>query len=116
MKQGRPVIFLDKHIDVGMPGEHAGDGIGSSEGGDGDDDGEIAQKSLQIFRATVLVSKTSESLLNISLKDNGGEGDIQMLQEVDEMLKRSWESFPPELTDLQEIGPLALPAVRRGYF
>jgi hypothetical protein len=112
MKQGRPVIFLDKHIDVGMPGEHAEDGIGSSEGGD---DEEITQKSLQIFRATVLVSKTSETLLNISLKVNGGEGDVRALQEVDEMLKKSWESFPPEPTDLQEAGPLALPAMRREY-
>ncbi|PUU81745.1 hypothetical protein B9Z19DRAFT_1019146 [Tuber borchii] len=108
MKQGRPVIFLDKHIDVGLPGEHMGAGVGSGEG----ENLEAAKKSLQVFRATIRVAQTSESLLNINLKHDGETEDVQLLQSVDEMLKRSWEAYPPDLTDLSESGPIYLPALR----
>ena len=111
MKQGRPVIFLDKHIDVGLPGEHMGAGVGSGKG----ENLEAAKKSLQVFRATIRVAQTSESLLNINLKHDGETEDVQLLQSVDEMLKRSWEAYPPDLTDLSESGPIYLPALRRKW-
>ncbi|CAZ84802.1 unnamed protein product [Tuber melanosporum] len=108
MKQGRPVIFLDRHIDVGLPGGHVGTGVGSGGG----EDLEAAKKSLQVFRATIGVAQTSESLLNINLRHDGEAEDVQLLRSVDEMLKRSWEAYPPDLTDLSESGPIDLPALR----
>ncbi|RPB05380.1 hypothetical protein L873DRAFT_787878 [Choiromyces venosus 120613-1] len=108
MKQGRPVIFMDKHIDVGLPGEHMEAGVGSGEG----ENMEAAKKSLQIFRATIGVARTSETLLNINLTHDGEAEDVQLLQSVDEMLKVSWETYPPDLTDLSENGPIDLPVLR----
>lgn len=132
MKLGRPVIFYDQHIDVGLPGLPgvAGkreEGNLKSDQGDGDKGPEAANMekrqngydddqmrcSLQTFRATIFIAKTSESLLSIKLRQNGGDEDIKHLQTVDEMLKKAWEIFPTELTDLSRSDAMDLPAVRR---
>lgn len=139
MKLGRPVIFLDQHIDVRLPGlpgivgiqGNSTKGTGSSQGGTGAasssgvasmeeresdyDDGDI-KTALQVFKATIYIAKTSESLLNINLKQNGGDEDIKRLQAVDEMLKKAWEVFPSELTDLSRSDALDLPVVRCEIF
>lgn len=142
MKLGRPVIFRDQHINVGLPGipgipgvlgkereesttqgslnDQSGVGavtspeIASMEDRQSDfDDDDDTRSSLEVFKATIYIAKTSESLLSIQLKHNGGDEDIKHLQNVDEMLKKAWEVFPPELTDLTRSDIMDLPAVRR---
>lgn len=131
MKLGRPVIFYDQHIDVGLPGlpsvagkreegdlrdQGGGDkppSVSSMEERQSEYDDDQMRCSLQTFRATIFIAKTSESLLSIKLRQNGGDEDIKHLQTVDEMLKKAWEIFPSELTDLSRSDVMDLPAVRR---
>lgn len=139
MKLGRPVIFLDQHIDVGLPGlpgskrgdnNQENDNQGTQGGQDDqgssrspgvtnmidrqdDFNDEETETSLQVFKATIYIAKASENLLNIELKQNGGEEDVKHLQNIDEMLKKAWEVFPSEMTDLRRSDVLDLPAVRR---
>lgn len=135
LKLGRPVIFRDEHIDVGLPGtpgaanqheeeEGSRQDHTQDEGGDTstavadmedqqDQFDDETKNALQTFKATIYIAKTSESLLNIKLRQNGGSEDIKHLQTIDEMLKKAWEVFPSELTDLSRSDALDLPAVRR---
>lgn len=132
MKLGRPVIFYDQHIDVGLPGlpgvagkrqeensradqddSDKPPGATSMEERQSDYEDDQTRCSLQTFKATIFIAKTSESLLSIKLKQNGGDEDIKHLQTVDEMLKKAWEIFPSELTDLSRSDVMDLPAVRR---
>lgn len=131
MKLGRPVIFYDQHIDVGLPGlpgvvgkreeensradqgGYKSPGMASMEERQAEYDDDQARCALQTFKATIYIAKTSESLLSIKLRQNGGDEDIKHLQKVDEMLKKAWEIFPSELTDLSRSDVMDLPAVRR---
>lgn len=131
MKLGRPVIFYDQHIDVGLPGlpstvgKWEEENSRANQGGDKSPgttsmgerrmeyDDYQTRCALQTFKATIFIAKTSESLLSIKLRQNGGDEDIRHLQKVDEMLKKAWEIFPSELTDLSRSDVMDLPAVRR---
>ncbi|KAI5852496.1 hypothetical protein DFP73DRAFT_602296 [Morchella snyderi] len=108
MKLGRPIIFLDQHIDVGLPGLPVANMIDHQD----DFNDQETETSLQVFKATIYIAKASENLLNIELKQNGGEEDVKHLQNIDEMLKKAWEVFPSEMTDLRRSDVLDLPAVR----
>lgn len=129
------MIFRDEHINVGLPGipsaenkyeqeesrhdntqEEGGSpsaAVESMEARQDEFDHAETKISMQTFKATILIAQTSETLLNIQLTQNGGNEDIRHLQTIDDMLKKAWEVFPTELTDLSRSDILDLPAVRR---
>ena len=73
------------------------------------------EHSLQVMIAQIHVSMLCSSLLNLTLHDNGGVRDQRRVQDLDQKFKKAWERFPPHLTDLENVAPLEIGAIRRNH-
>jgi hypothetical protein len=72
-----------------------------------------AEQSLQVMIAQIHVSMLCGQLIHMRITDNGGIQDLQHLQELDEKLKKAWDRFPSHMTDLNNLEPLDIGALRR---
>lgn len=130
LKKARRVILHDRDIEIQLPKAFEGDGSHSLAGEGGGDASNLrlpqeysgsvvnstsltSENSLQVMIAQIHISMLCTSLINVHITDNGGMQDLQRVQELDEKLKKAWDRFPPNLTDLQNLDPLDMGAIRR---
>lgn len=123
LKKGRAVIFRDVDIEIGppqpldppTPTSERSDGIGRPNRVGEELNLMIveAPDSIQCFRAQIHISRLCEELGEVRLEEAGGMRDLQTIQSIDEKLKTAWEEFPTYLTDLKNLEPLEMGALRR---
>jgi hypothetical protein len=131
LKKGRAVIMNDSDVEVPLPQILANEdrlGTGTLAGEGGGDDNQLppdlsgcvpsnnpltAEQSLQVMTAQIHISMLCSTLMTVRATDNGGPQDLQRIQDFDHKLKRAWDGFPSHLTDLQNVDPLDMGAIRR---
>jgi hypothetical protein len=127
LKKARVTTIQDSDIEVPLPKVLENEDSESSRplpspgGAEGqvsveiEDTGDFltAEQSLQVMIAQIHISMLCGQLINMRITDNGGIQDLQHLQELDEKLKKAWDRFPSHMTDLNNLEPLDIGALRR---
>lgn len=72
--------------------------------------------AISCLTAQIHTSILLSTLPPLRLTDLGQQSDINTLQSIDESLKRTWELFPAPLTDLQNLLPLEVGALRPLFY
>ncbi|TGZ78819.1 hypothetical protein EX30DRAFT_397506 [Ascodesmis nigricans] len=127
LKKGRRVIFRDSEIEVGLPQimepmtpeSERSKGIGRPDSRIAEDVTGLtaeSQDSLQCLRAQIHISRLCRDLGDVRLEEGGGLRDLQTIQSIDERLKTAWEEFPCYLTDLKNLEPLEMGALRPLFY